>query len=219
MDLGSFLRISSEERPGQVTKCPRLMARTKVEGTGLNAVAWRKPARSVCVWAQRIALVALDRIGLVVGLGTTGGRWTSSWSFGAKGIVQRPLVFSRGPTIITRPSLIIFTSYLLNRATQSSSQSLLIEIRDPVVSPSRTKPDEAGFDSCEARGMETVWVALILFPSAAITHGPVGVGIGSEQCSWWRGLMKWSVAPESAMARGTGGEEGGIEVLWETTAA
>ena len=53
MDGRRCLRINSLVSPGQVVKCPFWMARTRVEGTGLNKVPWRNEARS--------ALVALDR--------------------------------------------------------------------------------------------------------------------------------------------------------------
>ena len=125
------LMIRSEVRPGQEVKCPFLMARTRVDVTGLNSVPWRKDASSVLVALDRIALEAIDvDTGAPVVIDEMG-------LMGAKGMCHRPLGV-RGPWIIILPFLIILTLYFVNRAAQSSSHNLLIEIREPVESPSRT---------------------------------------------------------------------------------
>ena len=59
MDLGRWWRIRSVVSPGQDWKCPLLMARTRVDTTGLKAAAWRKEARSALVADERMAL-AID---------------------------------------------------------------------------------------------------------------------------------------------------------------
>ena len=120
--------------PGQEVKWPRLIARTRVETTGLKSVPWRKEARSALMDLERMALEAMD--GVDVGaLVTMEGRE----DLGAKGMVQRPLLL-RGPLIITFPFFIILTSYLLNNTIQSTSHNLLMEISEFVEKPLRTCP-------------------------------------------------------------------------------
>ena len=68
----------------------------------------------------------------------------------------------------------------MNRAAHSSSQSLLIEINEPVVNPWRTWPVDAVVDSLEERGTRTDFDAFIRKPLAAATLGPVGVDTGWE---------------------------------------
>ena len=120
--------------PGQEVKCPRLIARTRVETTGLKSAPCRKEARSALIDLERIALEAMDRVndGALV---TMEGRE----DLGAKGMVQRPLLL-RGPLIITFPFFIILTSYLVNNTIQSSSHNLLMEISEFVERPFRTCP-------------------------------------------------------------------------------
>ena len=48
--------------PGHEVKWPRLIARTRVETTGLKIVPWRKEARSALVVLERIALEAMDGV-------------------------------------------------------------------------------------------------------------------------------------------------------------
>ena len=73
--------------PGHDVKCPRLMALTRVETTGLKSVPWRNEARSALVDLERIALEAMEGVdaGAVVLMEGSG-------DLGAKGIVQRPLL-------------------------------------------------------------------------------------------------------------------------------
>ena len=73
-------------RPGQVVKWPCLIARIKVETTGLKTVPWRKAARSDLVALDRMALAAVDGAldGALVVIEVEVG-------FGAKGMCQRPL--------------------------------------------------------------------------------------------------------------------------------
>ena len=78
------------------------------------------------------------------------------------------------------PFLIIFTLYLVNRAAQSSLQSLLIEMREPVERPGRTWPVEALVDRSEESGTWTEWCAFMMEPLAAATLGPKGVATGLE---------------------------------------
>ena len=141
--------MREEERPGQEVKWPRSMARMKVETVGQKTFPWRKAANSALVEEERRALEALDvdlegavDNNLVLAPRAHAGCWTSCGGvgehFGARGIDQRPLVVSLVPVMMTVPSLIIWTSYLEKRAMQSSSQSLPMEMREPVVRPSKT---------------------------------------------------------------------------------
>ena len=57
------------------------------------------------------------------------------------------------------------------------------------------------------------------FPLAAATVGPKGVGTRCEQAELSLVVMKWSVAPESAMAEVDLGKGGGITALEDTTFA
>ena len=54
-----------------------------------------------------------------------------SRDLGARGILHRPLEGLRWPPMMIFPSFTISTWYLVNIATQSSSQSYPTEIRDP----------------------------------------------------------------------------------------
>ena len=56
-------------------------------------------------------------------------------------------------------------------------------------------------------------------PFAAVTWGPKGVATGLEHLLLSFTVMKWSVAPESAMPKIDGGGEGGIKDLGEVTEA
>ena len=79
--------MSSSVSPGQEVKWPRLIARTRVETTGLKSVPWRKQARSALVVLERIALEAMDGVedGALVTMDVSG-------DLGAKGLFQRPLL-------------------------------------------------------------------------------------------------------------------------------
>ena len=143
---------------------------------GLKRQAWRNFARSALVAAERMALAAVSfegRLGgglevcgslprLSEGLANapfTGHSLTDvrlgerGAHLGAKGMDQRRLAGSRRPLMMTVPSLMIWTWYLVKRAAQSSSHNLPIERRDPVERPSRTCPVLALEESCGARGM------------------------------------------------------------------
>ena len=147
------------------------MARTRVEGTGLNKVPWRKEARSALVALDRRALEACfateTEDGAVVVMDGLGGG-------GAKGMCHKPFGVL-GPFIIMLPFLIICTLNLVKRAAHSSSQSLPMEMREPVDRPLRTCPVEAVVESFEERGTWTDLVAFIRRPLAAATWGPKGV--------------------------------------------
>ena len=74
-------------------------------------------------------------------------------------------------------------------------------------------------DNCLESGTWTDLFAFIMEPFAAATLGPKGVEIGLEHLVLSLTVMKWSVAPESAMPKVDGGGEGGITVLGEVTDA
>ena len=76
---------------------------------------------------------------------------------------------------------------------------------------------EAVADNFWERGTRTDLVAFMMAPFAAETRGPKGVEMGWEhlRLSWT--VMKWSVAPESAIQARDGGGEGGIKELGEVT--
>ena len=139
-------------------------------------------------------------------------------AMGAKGMCHKPLGL-RGPMIIMSPFLIILTLYFVKRAAQSSSHSLLMDMREQVVSPLSTCPVEAVVDNLEERGTWTDCLAFMMEPFAAATWGPKGVEMGLEHLVLSLTVMKWSVAPESAMPKIDGGGEGGIIDLGEVTDA
>ena len=60
---------------------------------------------------------------------------------GSSGMFHRPLVRSHKPVIMTWLCFNIFTSNLVKMAMQSSSQSCLIEMREPVVVSLKTWAD------------------------------------------------------------------------------
>ena len=68
-------------------------------------------------------------------------------------------------------------------------------------------------------GTWTDLLAFMMEPFAAVTWGPRGVATGLEHLLLSLTVMKWSVAPESAMPKVDGGGEGGITVLGEVTDA
>ena len=104
IDFVRCLAVRDSVRPGQLGKCPILMARMTVEGTGIN--------RTVCRKAERHPLVDLDRMVLqerfyrmlVVGAGGSG--------FGPRGILQRLLVRLHWLVMIMVLFLIILKLYL-----------------------------------------------------------------------------------------------------------
>ena len=83
--------IRSVVRPGHEEKCLFLMARRRVDLTGLKRVPWRKEASSDLVALERIALEARDVSGTGA-LVIIDGRG----AMGAKGMCHSPL-FVRGP--------------------------------------------------------------------------------------------------------------------------
>ncbi len=126
-DLGRCFVISVAVRPGHELKWPRLIAHRSVDGSGLKAQAWRKAARSCVVRRWRMAPLATWRFA---------GGWDASVdsgmvALGARGIFQRPFDWFRWPTMMTWPFFRILTSYLVKRATQSSSHSCPMEIKEP----------------------------------------------------------------------------------------
>ena len=178
--------------PGQERKWPRLMAWMRVDTTGLNIVACRKAASSALVEED---LMALDTeagfrergagTGFEAGAGTilvlaprTCAGTLGGTHLGARGMDHSPLAGLVRPVIIIRPSFTILTLNFVKIAIQSSSHSWPMEMREPVVSPSRTWPLEAVGESWGANGTWTEWVAFILVPSATSTVGPNGEGAG-----------------------------------------
>ena len=181
-------------RPGQDLKWPREIAWRRVGTMGLNRTPCMNAARSDFVAAQRMALAAvsvggLDKVGVFVlrprlseGLpsapiaghsGTDVRLGARDEHLGGSGIDQRRVLGLRRPFMMTVPSLIIWTWYLEKSAMHSSSQSFPMDRREPVERPSNTCPVLAAVDSCGARGSLAVWVALMKFPSAAVTSGPL----------------------------------------------
>ena len=59
----------------------------------------------------------------------------------------------------------------------------------------------------------------MMAPFAAATWGPKGVEMGLEHLRLSLIVMKWSVAPESAIQEIDGVGKGGIKVLGEVTEA
>jgi hypothetical protein len=100
-------------------------------------------------------------------------------AFGAKGMFQSPFGL-RGPLMMMFPFLMMCTLNFVKIAAQSSSQSLLMDIREPVERPLRTWPVEAVVESLDERGTWTDVVAFIRRPLAAATWGPKGVETGLE---------------------------------------
>lgn len=148
-------------------------------------------------------------IGQIVRDGVVARSGAGTGAFGANGIFQRPLVELRLPTMMTCPSLIILTSYLDNRATQSSSQSCPMEMKDPDLRLSKTCPDCALLESSCARGMRARFMVVrTLSPFATCTEGPVSVCPASVQQGSAAGLRWWPVAPVSTIAMGAGGVVG-----------
>ena len=123
-----WCRINSSVKPGQEVKCPRLMALISVETTGHPTILWRKEAKSALVAEDQMALLAM-----FVGCGGP----ADVIFLNGNGIFQSPLSGLRVPVRMIDPFFTILTRCLSKRAVQSSSQSFPIEMRDPVVSPSR----------------------------------------------------------------------------------
>jgi len=103
-------------------------------------------------------------------------------AFGASGMFHRPLLGFRLPRMMTCPSLMILTSYLLKRATQSSSQSWPMEMREPDWRLSKMCPVLACVDNSGARGTMTRLVVSMVSPLATWTEGPFEVGVTFVQC-------------------------------------
>lgn len=147
-DLAKCLVTSDAVRPGHDLKWLRWIARRKVDSIGAKAHAWRKTARSCLVVTFRMAPFT-ECWSLPFGfVGSVSGRA----AFGARGIFQRPLVALRFPTMMTFLSLYSLTSYLVKRATQSSSHNWPKEMRDPDLIPSKMWPTFAWSESSFAKG-------------------------------------------------------------------
>ena len=86
--------------------------------------------------------------------------------------------------MMMRPSLTMRTLYLEKIAMQSSSHSLPMDIKEPVVRPFKMWPVVALDESCGARGICAVWEEDMVLPSAARTEILVEEGMGLEQCCW-----------------------------------
>ena len=76
-----------------------------------------------------------------------------SQDMGARGILHRPLEGLRWPSMMIFPSFTISTWYLVNIATQSSSHSCRMEIRNPDLSLSNMCLICASWDSLVERGI------------------------------------------------------------------
>lgn len=170
-DLAKCFVTREVVRPGQDSKWARSMARKTVDGTGLYRAACKNIARS--------ALVALSWMAPFA-------RWIVG--FGAIGRVHSPLLGSRSPTIMICPCLYILTSYLVNRATQSSSHSWPMERSEPDLRPSKMWPSFALLDNSFASGTVARLVVSMFWPLATWTEGPSVVGSI---------LMQWGSAAAS----------------------
>ena len=91
------------------------------------------------------------------------GCW--AWGLGSSGMFHRPLVRSCNPVIINWLCFNIFTSNLVNMATQSSSQSCPMDMREPVVMSFKTWADcaleESLFDSCKVARKDGLMMFLL----------------------------------------------------------
>ena len=94
-----------------------------------------------------------------------------------RGMCQRPSTSLRFPCIMGFLFFVIMASFLENVAIQSSSQSLLIDIRGPVLRFGSKWPCCACDERVGARGTVRLCVDFILWPFAASTVGPMIVGI------------------------------------------
>ena len=152
-------------RPGQVVKGPRLMARSKIDRMGLNTVPWRNAARSYFVWCVVMALCALCmwEIGSVVGRALGG----------ESRIFHRSLVLLWWTLMMISPFITMLTLYFLNIATEYSSQSWLMNTRDPFFRLSMMWLDLAELEISDASDMLTKWVALMELPLDNLTVGTV----------------------------------------------
>jgi hypothetical protein len=128
-DLAKCLVTSDLARPGQDSKWDLSTALRKVERTGLNMQAWRNVARSclvpMCWMAPRAKFWEVG---------------SARSDFGVNGTFQRPSDVFWWPKMTHFPSLMILTLNLVNRATQSSSHSWPMEMREPEVRPSKMWP-------------------------------------------------------------------------------
>ena len=84
IDFGRCLVMRESARPGQLGKCPILIARMSVEGTGINRLKYRKAEISALVASDWMEIQARFCRSLVV--------WAGGRGFGARWIIQRPLV-------------------------------------------------------------------------------------------------------------------------------
>ncbi len=161
-DFGRCLAISVLLRLGQEEKWPRRMARRNVEMDGLKAQPCKKAESLLFDCLLRIMLFArccfVELGGLVLDLG-------------ASRMFQSPLVVFLFPLIMTFPFLMMSTWYLEKRATQPSSQSWPIEMRDPwrlsKKWPTCACLERAADKGTVARREDSMWV-----PVATWTEGP-----------------------------------------------
>ena len=129
IDFGRNLEISVVVRPGNVVRCPRLIARRSVETAGLNKAPCKKAARSILEVEASMVLQARLVVGVELGVAMV--------VLGGSGMFQRPLVLFRGPLMRMESSLMIWTWCFVRRAAQSLSQSWPREMREPVCNPGR----------------------------------------------------------------------------------
>jgi hypothetical protein len=164
IDFGRCLEINSVVNPGQLSKCPRAIARRKVDGTGLKAHPCKKDASSACVlvvWMIPLALCV--RVLGALGIGLV---------LGSRGIDQRPFESSLLPRMMSESSLKTAISDLAKRATQLSSHNWPIETREPDLRSWNRWPSLAGLESSLARGISTRLCAEMVWSLATRTVGP-----------------------------------------------
>ena len=172
--FGRSLEIRLPARPDQEVKWLHPMARRKV------IVTWLKhdPLRH---WASFALVVSIRIIPLAEGERTLLilvkliffiGIWLPDFLTGFfRGIFHKPLLFL-GQVMITLLFLIIFQSYLVNRAIQSPSQSWTTETRDPVLGWSKMKVCYPFLDNSSDNPQEVWRMGAIVFPFATLTSGP-----------------------------------------------
>ena len=93
------------------------------------------------------------------------------------------------PLMMIWPSLKILRLYFPNRATQSSSQSFPIEMRDPIFRLLRMWPVWACSERAGERGIVASCVACMDVPDADFTVGPVAVALIAVHDLMLGGLM------------------------------
>ena len=104
-----------------------------------------------------------------------------SRDLGARGMFHRPLEGLRWPPMMIFLSFTISTWYLVNIATQSSSHSCQLEIRDPDLRSSKMCPTCTSWEILVERGIVARVEGSMLALFATCTEGPVDVGWMSVQ--------------------------------------